>query len=529
MILRISIFFMFFSSFAQGQSFGWAQSAGGAGLSCGSSLAVDKYGASYVCGQMNGSVSIGGIGMNGPGSFLSKFNGSGVVGWVHQFPDVSCQSVATDPFGNIYLVGSFSGSVAFGPDSMKSNGKNDFFLAKFDSSGTLLWLNNNGGPGNDYINKVVTDLSGNVYITGSFESFMNLDSATNLVSLGKGDMFVAKYNTYGILQWTNKGGGDEEDAGTGLAIDLSGVLYVVGKYSGNATFYRKTTVSNGGYDIFITKYNSYGYELSLFTMGGAGDDIANDITLDGSANMYMTGTFSGNTNLGGKSLSSTKTEAFVLRYANTGSVDWATAIKGDGQEFGASVSADGASNVVAAGVFEGVLDINGYKAQSHGKKDIYIAKFDADGRLLWNDVAGGVGDDTVCSIKVDIHDFACITGAFTDEAGFGFISLQGKKDYSFFVSNISPTISAVSLPKHPDVEITAFPNPSRGVFHISLKDLPTTYQRLTVKDMTGKVVATLMSGQESLLGIDLSNQPDGMYILAFETKEANYQMRLIKG
>src|SRR5438046_5868124 len=79
------------------------------------------------------------------------------------------------------------------------------------------WAIEAGSRWNDGGDAIALDQSGNCYVTGSFTGVANF-SGTNLTSFGGTDMFLAKYNAVGALQWVHKAGGSDDDAGRGVAV-----------------------------------------------------------------------------------------------------------------------------------------------------------------------------------------------------------------------------------------------------------------------------------------------------------------------
>ena len=96
---------------------------------------------------------------------------------------------------------------------------------------------------------VAVDSSGNAYITG--ETSGGLDSNSNA---GDKDVFVVKYNSSGIKQWTQQIGTSSADYGNAIAVDSSGNSYITGVTGGSFD----GGTHEGGTDIFLLKYDTNG-------------------------------------------------------------------------------------------------------------------------------------------------------------------------------------------------------------------------------------------------------------------------------
>jgi len=180
--------------------------------------------------------------------FLVKFNSSGTKQWTKQLGTSSIDSgsgVITDSSGNIYVTGFTYG----GLDGNTNSGSFDIFLIKYNSSGTKQWTKQLGTSSSEEGNGVTTDSSGNIYVTGYTDG--GLDGNT---SSGYNDIFLVKYNSSGTKQWTKQLGTSSTDYGSGVSTDSSGNIYVTGSTSGELD----GNTHFGDRDIFLVKYSSSG-------------------------------------------------------------------------------------------------------------------------------------------------------------------------------------------------------------------------------------------------------------------------------
>lgn len=268
----------------------WSRQFGTAGDDFGRSIAVDpNTGAIYIAGYYR-TPTAGGVQIVSPAFFLVKYDSSGTVEWVQRhelnfwFPTLGFGiSVAPDT-GSVYSVG-YTGH---GLDGNTHVGGWDLFLIKYNSSGARQWTRQLGtlaGDGGDSV--AVDPNTGDVYITG--ETAGSFDGNTNA---GGFDLFLVKYDSSGVKQWSRQLGTSSTDEGRGVAVDpSSGAIYVTGRTEGSLD----SNTNVGGYDIFLIKYDSTGVKQWTRQLGTPGDDEAYGITVDpDSGVIHITGKTDGN-------------------------------------------------------------------------------------------------------------------------------------------------------------------------------------------------------------------------------------------
>ena len=162
------------------------------------------------------------------------------------------------------------------------------------SSGfTILFTQQLGTTASDYGYGVTVDSSDNIYVTGY--TYGGLDGNTNS---GENDIFLVKYNSSGVKQWTQQLGTSTDDLGRGVTVDSSDNIYVTGYTQGGLD----GNTNAVGQDIFLVKYNSSGTKQWTQQLGSTSSEVGYGVTVDSSDNIYVTGTtyggLDGNTNSG---------------------------------------------------------------------------------------------------------------------------------------------------------------------------------------------------------------------------------------
>jgi len=166
--------------------------------------------------------------------------------------------IATDANGNSYTTGFISSTTSFGSLTATTAGSSDIFLTKTNNSGVFQWAVTAGGGSVDRGYAVACDASGNVFVTGFFNGTA-IFGTSSVTSSGAQDVFIAKYNSSGVLQWVLSAGGSNADISNGIAIDNQGNAIICGQFIGTATFGSTTLVSsNNSIDIFVAKVSSAG-------------------------------------------------------------------------------------------------------------------------------------------------------------------------------------------------------------------------------------------------------------------------------
>ena len=302
-----------------------------------------------------------------------------------------------------------------------SAGGTDIFLAKYDANGTLQWAQRFGGLLNEAAYAVAVTSTGDVVIAGEFNGSF-LISGTPFVSSGDPDIFIAKFSSAGAFQWGNDYGGTGTDRAYALARDGSGNVYMAGEFSSSVSFGGGALNSAGITDIFLVKFTSLGAHAWSQRYGGTASDAAHALVADGFGNLYMTGTFNNTINFGGGNLvSAGSLDAYLAKINFNGLHQWSQRLGGTAPDVGLAITLNENDNMVyLAGEFDGTSNWGGSNLVTAGGWDIVLAKYDTSGTHQWSKRFGGTGSDIPRGIGVDQwRDDVIITGFF-DSPTIGF-------------------------------------------------------------------------------------------------------------
>ena len=319
-------------------------------------------------GQVNSAVSLPANVANNGDVFLVKYTSSGQVVWATAIRGTSTTggvddagyALAIDSANNVYVTGSYLTSNtttaiplqdASGNEQVNSAvtlspyvSNNDLFLVKYNSSGSVQWATAIRGTSNDIGYALAVDASNNVYVTGRYtmsttttrltlqDALLTADGSGNWqvnsavslptsISASTADIFLVKYNSSGSVQWATAIRGtatSASDIGYALAVDASNNVYVTGQYAMSNTTTRLTL-----------------------------QDAL--LTADGSGNWQVNSAVSLPT-----SISASTADIFLVKYNSSGSVQWATAIRGtatSASDIGYALAVDASNNVFMTGVY----------------------------------------------------------------------------------------------------------------------------------------------------------------------------------
>lgn len=349
-------------------------------------------------------------------------------------------TVATDTFGNVYISGYYSSdSIVIGNVVLKNAGLsfNDLFIAKYDPLGNLVWAQRFGGSSNDRGTAITTDNVGNVYLTGYFYSPKIGFGTDTLINAGNvGDIFIVKFDNLGNILWTKREGAAALEIPHAIHVDGNNNIIVVGRFSSNSITFGSTILTlAGSMDVFIVKYDASGNLLWVKGAGGGSNDEGYSLSTDVSGNIYLSGYFTQPSNFGTIRLTSAgQADLFLAKYDPAGNVLWAKRAGGDGDDRAVALKTDASGNSYVTGFYTNdSISFGSILIPDEAVDNSFVAKYDTDGNVVW---AKGLGGDIEAEDLTIFDSDVYVCGTFNaDTLNYGPSSLICEGSTDFFLLN----------------------------------------------------------------------------------------------
>jgi PKD repeat protein len=436
---------------AQNLNWVWASGGGGMGSTRGQSIAADNLGNQYVTGIFYGITTIGSTTLSSNGVqdiFVAKIDTSGNWLWAISAGGSNSEeswSIVLDTSDHIYITGYFSGTAFFGSTALTSSGSTDIFIAKIDNNGNWLWAKRAGGADGDIGAGIAIDNDSNIYLTGNFVGIAVLGSTT-ITSNGEDDIYVAKLDGDGNWLWAISAGGINRTTSQGIALDSSANIYLTGQFTGTTYFDTTALVSSGGYDLYVAKMDSSGNWLWAVKADGVNDGVGYDIAIGPGSGIYVIGWFDGTATYGSSTITSLGScDVFISKLTSDGNWLWTKRAGGTGIDYGYSISVDNAENILLTGSFRDTAYFGSTSLTSipSGWADIFVVKLDSNGNFTHVVQAGGTGWDVGHGVVVDSQSNLYVTGEFSGTAYFGTNTLTTNANFTMFVAKLESPLTAL--------------------------------------------------------------------------------------
>lgn len=362
-------------------------------------------------------------------------------------PNDQCLDLA----GNIYSVGTFSGTFDFDPGPAVNNHSattQEAYITKMNSSGNLLLFKKLSGSLE--VKAIITDILGNIFIVGDFSSTVDFDPGPNsfTVTAAGPSVFVLKLNMVGDFSWVKIVGGSNALAkSNAIELDQSENIIVAGSFNNTIDADPGAGVYNlvGGSTskLMILKLDSSGNFLWANAVDANLSSGPNGLAIDLNGDILTTGFFMNTVDFDpGPNVNNLTSnggqDIFILKIGFWGNFLWAKNMGGTLNDLAKCIATDHSGNIYTSGSFYGTADFDptnaSFNLNSLGNKDIFISKLDILGNFIFAKSVGGTGIDQGDAIDIGIDKNIYLTGVF-----------QGTSDFDPAASMVNLSSSAPSV------------------------------------------------------------------------------------
>ncbi len=351
--------------------------------------------------------------------------------------DQQVAAIATDPTGSLILVGSFFGSIDFGGGALTSAGSSDVFVAKFDPYGMHEWSQGFGDAAEQTASAVAVDSSGNIVVVGQFQGVLDFGGGP-MSSSGGNDVFLAKLNPAGGLMIDQRYGDASEQTVSGVAVDGNDNIVLTGQFEGVINLGGGNMGSAGSTDIFFTKLTAAGIHTWSKSFGDAAAQTASAVVADGNDNIVLTGQFEGVINLGGGNMVSAGSgDVFLASFTSGGAYRWTITVGDENAQAAAGLTVDRDGNIFLAGNFQGEVDFGSGPLNSSGGLDVFVANIDANGYHQWSSSFGDSDTQEVQAISTDSTGALLLAGGYQGAIDFGGGALTSAGSVDAFLARLT--------------------------------------------------------------------------------------------
>jgi len=235
------------------------------------------------------------------------------------------------------------------------------------------------------------------------------------------------------FDWVRQAGTHSSEQARAVSSDAAGNAYVTGEMSPGTTF-EDTTLFGSFVDGFVAKYAPDGELIWVRAIVGPDTESPYDISTDADGNSYVTGLFNMTADFGDTSITSTGSfDMFLAKYDTEGQLVWVRRAGGNSGDAGEGVCVDGSGTVHVVGSFTASAAFGDTVLVSAGQTDVFLVRYTADGTMMYARRGGGPGADYATDVDAR-DDLVAMTGGFQQTADMGSGVLQSQGHYDAFVA-----------------------------------------------------------------------------------------------
>jgi hypothetical protein len=478
----------------------WQKSLGGSAADRANAVATATDGGFVVAGESLSNSGDLTANYGNADYWVARIDSLGALVWQKNLGGTSddrANAVAATADGGFIVAGMSSSPV--GNDITAVKGLNDFWIVKLSSTGAISWQKNMGGTGYDEARAIQQTSDGGYIIAGESRS-NNYDLTGNQ---GLNDFWIVKTDNAGVIQWQKNLGGSADDMAYSVQQTSDGGYIVAGQSKSNNG---NVTGNNGNFDFWVVKLDASGSLTWQKSLGGSGNDYAYSVKQTGDGGYIVAGKTDSNNN-GQVGANNGAENAWIVKLTSAGNLSW--------QDCYGGIGLDGANSILTTSdggyLFAGVASSNNADVSGNkGLFDFWVVKLNSTGVIGWQKCLGGTSNDVAMSVQPTLDNGYVVAGRSISN-NMDITNAKGQDDFWVVRFVGTPTPIGIREMEGNSSLISVYPNPGAGIFTIS-SSASLQGSQLKVMNAAGQIVHNVTLS-ESGFSIDLSGAAKGLYLL----------------
>lgn len=454
-------------------------------------------------------------GNHGEGDYwIARLDTGGNLVWQKSFGgsnDEGAHSIQQTTDGGYIIAGecfSNDGDVTGHHDCLYYYGCSDYWIMKIDANGSLIWQKSYGGTESDYAYCIQQTMDGGYIVGGTTYS----NDGDVLLNHGLSDYWILKLDSTGEMQWQKSLGGSDYEDMFSIQQTADGGFIAAGSSSSNDG---DVAGNHGDDDYWVVRLDTAGNLLWQKCFGGSYGENERYMSLTSDGGCIVTGTsFSTDGDVTGNHIDAdgyALGDYWLSRLDAAGNLLWQKCLGGSTYEWGLSVQQTTDEGFITGGWTE---SNDGDVSGNHGSNDYWIVKVDTVGNLEWQEPLGGTSFDLGVSVQ-QTTDNGFIIGGYAYSNNGDVSGNHGNADY-WIVKLEGDLATQVSQPLIYSYSVS--PNPAKTQLEINFTIL--SPETISVYDLQGRVLSIKENDLCNKATLDIESLPDGCYILQAMNKKS---------
>ncbi|TYA60084.1 hypothetical protein [Formosa maritima] len=334
--------------------------------------------------------------------WVLKFDSNNSIQWSKTYggtEDDRGNKIIQTPEGGYAILGYTYSS---NQDVTENAGLQDYWLAKLDATGNIIWQKSYGYSGLDNGISITQTSDSGFLLVGVLDVTASGGAGNTKLNTSKhagGDYWAIKIDSNGIIQWSKYYGGSFTDTPYDVIKTEDNGYIIIGSSDSN-----DVDISNnlGEYDFWVIKIAATGELLWEKNYGGSQIDEARSIIDTNDGNYLIVGDsrsndFDVSQNFGGA-------DVWVIKITPLGELIWEKSFGGSSFDVSRSIKKTQDNGFLISGSSRSA---DGNLTRNQGQNDAWLFKINSEGSLIWQKSIGGSNIDYTYDVT-ELYDSSII-------------------------------------------------------------------------------------------------------------------------